>query len=385
MRIIASILAAGSGHRFGSPKVTAMLGGKPLWRWSFDAFASHPDIDAVGLVVPSELVQTICSQAEAAAFVVGGGNSRAASSVIALEHCTGFDGVLIHDAARPLLSAKVISSVVQAVKSGGAAAPCVPLVDTIFKRRGDRLRALNRSDLVAIQTPQGAPRELLLQAYASGSKATDDLTLLSDVGADINLVEGDPDLFKITYPNDLAVAEGLIMMRPGQEPSTRETMKEIRTGLGYDIHAFMTPRVAGTVLGGVTFDDGPKLDGHSDADVLIHAVVDALLGAASLGDIGEHFPNTDARWKGASSSIFLQHAGKLISEHGWRILNIDATVIAETPRVMKRAVEVRQRISDALALEVSRVSLKATTNECLGAVGRSEGIAAFAVATIQAR
>jgi 2-C-methyl-D-erythritol 4-phosphate cytidylyltransferase/2-C-methyl-D-erythritol 2,4-cyclodiphosphate synthase len=222
-----------------------------------------------------------------------------------------------------------------------------------------------------MQTPQGGLRDVLAQAHLQASEEhTDELALVDAAGLPYEIVPGDPENFKITTPDDLKRAEA--MLGP----------IETRTGLGYDIHAFSRDAGRRLMLGGVFFEEELALEGHSDADVILHAAVDALLGAAALGDIGQHFSNTDPQWKGEPSVTFLKHAGALLHAGGWRIVNLDVAVMAERPKIMPRALEMRQAIGAALDMDVDRVSIKATTNEGLGAIGRGEGIAAYATATI---
>lgn len=304
-------------------------------------------------------------------FVVLGGETRQESSLAALMACSEADIVLIHDAARPFVSARVISDVIAAVKRDGAAAPALPVTDTIKSVVNGSISTVDRSVLFAMQTPQAARRELLSKAFDSlGPGYTDELSMLEAIGVTPALVTGDACNFKVTTPDDLARASAFL--------GTPET----RTGMGYDVHAFSTDEGRPLMLGGVCFPGHPGLDGHSDADALLHAIVDSLLGAVGLGDIGQHFPNTDDRWKDAPSLKFLSHAGELLLNAGWRILNIDATVIAEHPKVMKQEQAIRTTIATALNLDPARVSVKATTNERLGSIGRGEGIAALAVATV---
>lgn len=357
MSVCAIILAAGKGERFGQKKTHLLLGQKPVWRHSFDAFLSHPEVDRVGVVFSPEDVVTIPE----AAFVVAGGASRQESAKAGL-NAVGEDNdiVLFHDGARPWVSHEVISRVVQGCREHGAAAAAIPVTDTI--RQGNVL--LNRNELSAMQTPQGGRRTDFIRAYASTEENfTDDVAILAIIGVTAQLVEGDPKNVKITNPSDLP------------------QLPELRTGFGYDIHPFAKDDRP-LYLGGVHFENHPGLDGHSDADVLLHAVVDALLGAVGLGDIGVHFPNTDIQWKQARSTTFLEFAAKSISDLGWRILNIDATLVAETPKVMARAAEIRHTIAQCCKVEPDRINLKATTNERLGSIGRGEGIAAMAVASI---
>ncbi len=368
VRVVAAILAAGGGTRFGGDKVWALLGGEPVWLSSFRAFQSHPQIDGVGVVVSAKRLEDARSLAPHAAFVISGGADRQASSKAATEAAEA-DMVLVHDAARPFVSAEVISRVLEGVRRTGGAAPSIAVADTL--RSHETLAIIDRSAVVAMQTPQGARRDLLLAAHCGATQIyTDEMALLAAAGQPFELVAGSEEAFKITTPVDLARAR-MVLGGP-----------ETRTGFGYDIHAFSTDPSRPMMLGGIRFD-GPGLEGHSDADVLIHAMVDALLGAAGLGDIGQHFPNTDERWRGKPSITFLRHASDELKRFGWRILSLDMAVIAERPKIMARAGEIRACMGEALDIEPSRVSVKATTAEGLGAIGRGEGIAAHAVATIR--
>lgn len=372
MRILAAVLAAGDSTRFGADKVFRNLGARPVWKWSFDAFAAHPEIEAVGVVTRSDRVSEIANQASGATFVVTGGSTRSESAMAAVRAAEGYDALLLHDAARPFVSDELITRVVEGLREVGAATPGVPPTETLWLQEGAEMRPLSRPQMVALQTPQAARRSDLMQVLATQS-GTDEASLLLQAGIPVKVVEGESENIKLTHPQDWAIAEA------------RVGRLEVRTGFGYDIHAFRTPREPGTTLGGVRFEDCPTLEGHSDADVLLHAITDALLGAASLGDIGQHFPNTDERWRGVSSLLFLREAKSLLDQRRWRILNIDATVIAEMPKVMKRSGEIRALIAETLSVDLDRVSLKATTNEGLGSLGRAEGIAAHAVATIEGR
>lgn len=370
MKVFAAILAAGKGTRFGSDKTQITLRGKPLWRWSYDVFSSHPRISGVGLMGSDDNLEAL--RTVPAAFVAKGKASRQETSAMACalvpEDC---DAILIHDAARPFVSPALIDSVIDAIERCGAAAPALPVNDTLRRRSDHGLELVQRAGVVAMQTPQGARREILLRAHKkSSATATDEIGLIEQLGLRYELVPGDPANLKITHPDDLHLVRGMI------------NSVESRTGLGYDIHPFSKDPKRRLTLGGVEFEGSPGLEGHSDADVLIHALVDALLGAAALGDIGQHFPNTDPTWKGEPSTTFLTHAVKLLAAAGWQVVNADVTMIAETPKVMAKALEIRTHLAQTMGVEIDRVSVKATTNEKLGALGRSEGIAAHAVATI---
>lgn len=368
MKVVAAILAAGRGERFGSDKTQVPLHGKPLWRWSFDAFSSHPEVDAVGLVGSESNIEAL--RGVRPLFAVLGGRDRQSSSRIAVEAIPDdTDVVLLHDAARPFVSPRIISDVIAAVQRSGAAAPGIPVTDTVKRVGAGRVETLDRSGLFTVQTPQGAKRNLLYQAHREATgQVTDDLALMEAIGVVPEIVAGDPANRKVTQPEDL-------------DPH-RARLSEVRTGQGYDVHAFSPDSSRRLFLGGVEFEGETGLDGHSDADVVLHAAVDALLGAAGLGDIGQHFPNNDPKWKNAPSTLFLRHASKLLQESGWTLQNIDITVVAERPKVMTLAESIRSHIASALEIDPSRVNLKATTNERLGFIGRGEGIAALATATI---
>lgn len=356
MSVSAAILAAGKGERFGSDKLAIELDGRPLWRHAVDTFLSCPGVDEVVLV----------GRALPGATCVDGGATRVESALRGVEACRG-EVVLIHDAARPFVSHGLISRVLEATLAHGAAYPGVAPADTV--RHAPTGHTPPRAELLAVQTPQGCRRADWLRAQeayqASGENptVTDDVELIERIGIRAVPVPGDPTNRKITTPADLP------------------TLMETRTGMGYDIHPFSQDATKPLWLGGVLFE-GVGLEGHSDADALLHAVVDALLGGAGLGDIGEHYPNTDPRWAGQSSDLFVLEAATLVKREGWHIIHIDACLIAERPKLMPRRQEVRQRIAELVDIQPERVSLKATTNERLGAIGRGEGIAALVVATL---
>ena len=361
--MVAAILCAGSGTRFGGDKLALKIYGKPVWRWSYDAYASHPAIGRTILVgSPDNL-----SELETVGDAILGGATRQASVRAALDAAGDAEFLVLHDGARPFVLPETISQVVEAARRSGAAAAAVPVTDTIKEQGADGLRTLDRTRLWAMQTPQAIRTDLLRRAHdVATADATDDLALLEALGIEATLVPGDPQNMKITTPADLL-----------RLPS------ETRTGMGYDVHSFSDDPSRVLMLGGVAFPDHPALEGHSDADALLHAATDALLGAAALGDIGVHFPPSDERWRGRESIHFLRHATSLLEGEGWTVVNLDMTVIAESPKVMKRSAEVRETVAAALGIEAERVSLKATTNERMGFVGRGEGIAALAIATVR--
>jgi 2-C-methyl-D-erythritol 4-phosphate cytidylyltransferase/2-C-methyl-D-erythritol 2,4-cyclodiphosphate synthase len=364
----AVLLAAGSSTRYGTDKLSEQIGGQPVWLKSFSALVSHPGIDVVGIVTSASLLEDCARLAPAALFVIEGGSDRQSSSRLGVEALPeDCDIILIHDAARPWVSEKVISDVIAAAKRSGAAFPGLAVTDTIKQIGGGEVTTLDRSKLCAVQTPQGAHADLMRRAHASGGAgAVDDMMLLERIGIAPERVEGDRDNRKITHRDDM----------------TQLAAEETRMGLGYDIHRFSDDPDRPMILGGVEFDDRPGLDGHSDADSLIHAVVDSILGAAGRGDIGEHFPNTDPEWKNAPSSIFLTAAAEIVGQDGWQIRHIDVSVVAERPKILPKREEIKTAIAGALGINSEQVSIKATTNEGLGALGRGEGVAAYSAATI---
>ena len=364
MRTLAVLLAAGRSERFGRDKLWVDLGGSPLWVRSYRALRDCDSIEAVGIVCPEARLEEFQSLAPDAAFVVSGGETRTQSSRLGFDARPAWvEAVLFHDAARPFVTAALINSVATAVSEHGAAFPALGVTDTVKLSTGTGFETLDRARLVNAQTPQGATVQLLARAFSQGGNATDDMALLEAAGIPTHAVPGDPDNLKVTNPNDMGTTE-------------------TRTGMGYDVHAFSTDPSRPLWLGGVEFE-GPGLEGHSDADPVLHAVVDALLGAASLGDIGEHYPNTDPRWKDVRSSVFLKESVQLLAREGWDVVNIDISVIAERPRLAGKRAELRTVIAGLAGISQDRVSLKATTNEGLGAIGRGEGVAAFAVATLK--
>ncbi|MDI9636560.1 2-C-methyl-D-erythritol 2,4-cyclodiphosphate synthase [Kamptonema cortianum] len=368
-KVCAVLLAAGSSQRFGGDKLDMLLDDAPVWLQSYRALAQSPSIDAVGVVTSSEKVDNYRALATHALFVIAGGDSRQESSRLGVAAVpSDYDIVLVHDAARPFLTEELIQRVVEGVKEHGAAYAALPVTDTVRQRSDDGTwRLLDRETLMAAQTPQGARREIMLASHSAGlAERTDDVELLVACGHDVLPVMGSPKNIKLTFREDIEMFN----------------MKETRTGFGYDVHRFSENHERPLWLGGIEFDERPGLDGHSDADALIHAVVDALLGAAALGDIGVHYPPTDDRWKDCRSTVFLSEAADLLKSKGWHILNIDATIVAERPKVMKRQAEIRSALSVACGIEIGRISIKATTNERLGSIGRAEGIACHAVATI---
>jgi 2-C-methyl-D-erythritol 4-phosphate cytidylyltransferase/2-C-methyl-D-erythritol 2,4-cyclodiphosphate synthase len=373
-RVAAILAAGGAGARAGVAKQWIVLGGETVLRRSARLLAACPAVDEVVVVVPPgeegrglAEVEGLGKPARAGA----GGAARADSVRNGLAAVEGAAVVLVHDAARPFATAGLAGRVAEGAASDGAALAAVPVTDTVKRAAGPRVaETLDRRTLWLAQTPQGFRRELLLRAYASAGEgaadATDECALVEAIGAPVTLVPGEPGNFKITGPEDVERARAAL-----EAP--------VAMGVGYDTHRFAAGRRL--VLGGVEFE-GDGLLGHSDADVCAHAIGDAILGAAGLGDLGRHFPDTDPRWKGVSSLLLLAEIARRAAERGWRVGNCDVTLAARRPRIAPRAEEMRARLAGALGVTAAQVNVKATTGEGMGFVGREEGIAAHAVALL---
>jgi 2-C-methyl-D-erythritol 4-phosphate cytidylyltransferase/2-C-methyl-D-erythritol 2,4-cyclodiphosphate synthase len=371
----ALIVAAGTGERLGGgvPKQYRLLGGKPVLRRAVEQLARHPAIARVRVVIGAgqqELARTALRDVEVGALIEGGAQ-RADSVRAGLAQIDG-DAVLVHDAARPFCPPGVIDRLLAPLEFFDGAAPVLAVGDTLA-RAGDRIeQPVDRTGIVRIQTPQAFRLAALRNAYDSwsGDAPTDETTVARAAGLNVAAVEGDPALEKITTPGDFERAEDWLASRLTP-----------RTGMGFDVHAFSGP--GPVMIGGIEVASERGLAGHSDADVVLHAITDALLGAAGLGDIGQHFPPSDPRWKGAPSDQFLAHAAILIGERGGIIDHIDCTIVCEAPKIGPHREQMRARIADIAGVKQSQVSIKATTTEGLGFTGRREGIAAQAVATIR--
>lgn len=363
MSAAAVIVAGGSGQRFGSktPKQFVNLGSKPVWRWSYDVFAAHPAISEIVIVVP-EPFKAAFPDANTAL----GGKTRTESVLNGLKALSSSPDmtVLIHDAARPGVTAAIIDKLIEALDTAKGAAPALAVSDAL-KRKTSALQTVDREGLYRVQTPQAFKLgDLLLALESSAAPLVDDLAAIENSGGGITLIPGIEQLGKITQPEDFEWIERMLL--------TSET----RTGSGFDVHAFEPGDHI--TLCGIKIPHTAKLKGHSDADAAWHALTDALLGALALGDIGDHFPPSEAEWKNAQSSIFLQHAGKLAHESGYRIVNADITIICESPKIKPHRETMRRSTAECLGIEIDRVSVKATTTEGLGFTGRGEGIAAQA-------
>ncbi|MDY5905944.1 MAG: 2-C-methyl-D-erythritol 2,4-cyclodiphosphate synthase [Anaerovoracaceae bacterium] len=424
-KVTAVIVAAGSARRMGGiNKQYAELAGMPVLARSVAAFDNDPFVDEIVIVARSgeedrcrrDIVEkygfrrvsaVVPGGAErqdsvraALGVVFGGAAGREAGSCDA-EVSDGGSGrddgrdvglVLVHDGARPLVPRTVIDAVIDGCAARGAAIPAVSVKDTIKQIHLSDNKAVvsftpERSLLRAVQTPQGFDAALLMRAYdacAPDTAVTDDASLVEALGAPVYIVDGDEMNIKITTPSDLGRAEQLLNGSSADDPGINDPVAAAarvpRTGMGYDVHAFAENRKL--ILGGVNIPHDRGLLGHSDADVLIHAVMDALLGAAALGDIGKHFPDTDLRYKGISSLLLLGHVSELLSSHGWTIVNIDVTVIAQRPKIAPHIPQMKKIMAEVLKISESQINIKGTTTERLGFTGREEGIASQAVASI---
>jgi 2-C-methyl-D-erythritol 4-phosphate cytidylyltransferase/2-C-methyl-D-erythritol 2,4-cyclodiphosphate synthase len=380
----ALIVAGGRGLRAGGdiPKQYRNLGGTPVLRRTVLAFLRHPEVAGVQVVIHPDDAALYASATAGLDLPppVAGGATRQESVArgLAALDARGEAVVLIHDAARPLVPAALIGRCVAKARAQIDAGEKVALVPALevpdsLRRGGETLAAeVDRSGLVRVQTPQCFELQafLALHREAAGAEATDDAALAMRAGWPVATVAGDEVNMKLTTAEDFACAEALLAAR-----------QSVRTGLGFDVHAFEPGDHVW--IGGVRIPHDRALKGHSDADVGLHALTDALLGAIAAGDIGDHFPPSDPQWKGAPSPIFLEHACALIERRGGRIEHVDVTIICEAPRIGPHREAMRTRIAELLRLPLQRVSVKATTTERLGFTGRGEGIAAQAIATVR--
>ena len=373
-RIAVLIVAAGKGERAGTelPKQYERLAGKPMLRRTVEAFAGYPVQVVIG-AGQQELAAAALAGLDVPDPVTGGATRQ--ESVRLGLHALGRDApdfVLIHDAARPLVSRKVIADVVAALEAGAdGALPMLAASDTL-RRAGDngQWTLVSRENLYRAQTPQGFGYAKITKAHHdyAGTEVTDDVALAELAGLKVQMVQGEEKNIKVTRKEDFALAESLIG-------------SDVRTASGYDVHKFKDGDHIW--LCGLKVPHTHGLEGHSDADVGLHAITDALLGCIGEGDIGQHFPPTDERWRGAASWKFLDHAASLVAARGGVISHVDVTIICERPKVGPHRDAMKSKIAEILKIEESRVSVKATTTEGLGFTGRREGIAAQAIATVR--
>ncbi|HRJ69058.1 MAG TPA: bifunctional 2-C-methyl-D-erythritol 4-phosphate cytidylyltransferase/2-C-methyl-D-erythritol 2,4-cyclodiphosphate synthase [Beijerinckiaceae bacterium] len=389
--IAALIVAAGRGSRIGgyTAKQYLKVGGRSILARAIDGFVAHPMIERIQIVIhpdDQDLFDTVLAELTPRPAkpieACGGGASRQESALLglrALKATLAGDStcVLVHDAARPFLSEALITRAIAAAWRHGAAIPVLPVVDTVamLDSAGDLAGNADRGALRLVQTPQAFRFGPLLVAHEAAAQQgrsdfTDDASLVRWRGATVATFAGDPAAFKITTPEDLARAEALAGAR----------LADIRCATGYDVHAFGPGN--SIMLGGVKIAHARGVIGHSDADVLLHALTDALLGCIGDGDIGVHFPPSDMRWKGAASRVFLEEAVRRVHARGGSIRHLDGTIVCEAPRIGPHREAIRQTVAAIAGIDCNRVSLKATTSEKLGFTGRGEGIAALATATI---
>ena len=392
MSVTALIVAAGRGVRAAGrkpmiPKQYLSLGGVPMLSRAIAAFAGHPSVDDVIVVIQPE--DSGLYEAASQSFSsrlrppVAGGAERQDSVRSGLEALAANppDRVLIHDAARPFVDPSLIARVISSLDNHEAALPCVPVTDTLTMAKDGRVTGtLPRDELWRAQTPQGFRFDAILAAHRAAAKEecatfTDDAGIAQWFGLDVALVEGSETNRKLTSAEDIASADELLRLR------AERTLGTQRVATGYDVHAF-GPGDA-VILCGVRIPHDKKLIGHSDADVGMHALTDALLGTIADGDIGVHFPPSDARWRGAASELFLKDAAARLKARGGEIVHVDLTFICEGPRIGPHRDAMRAKLAECLGLDAGQVSIKATTNEGLGFIGRGEGIAAMATATVR--
>ncbi|MBH9975230.1 bifunctional 2-C-methyl-D-erythritol 4-phosphate cytidylyltransferase/2-C-methyl-D-erythritol 2,4-cyclodiphosphate synthase [Bartonella sp. B10834H15] len=400
----AIILAAGRGERIGSPengpKQYRMIAGRAVIFHTLKHFIDSGLFSNIVLVIHKDDEQ-LCKKAidgiSDAITIVHGGSTRQISTLCGLRALNAMpedrhpEYVYIHDGARPFVSEALLERIQHALAPDCGILPAVAVSDTL-KRADDNgmvIGTIKRDHLFGAQTPQAFPFSKILELHENADKLgqtgfTDDCALAESAGLPIKIVEGSSDNIKITWPADLALAQ----LRMKTENMTNEINEapsslqfpDVRTGNGYDVHPFETGD--GVTLCGVKIAYEKKLSGHSDADVALHALTDALLATRGAGDIGTHFPPSDPQWKGASSDIFVRHAVSIIKDAGGRIANADITLIAEAPKIGPHRAAMTEKLMDMLGISADRISIKATTNEKLGFVGRKEGIAAIATATV---
>lgn len=373
MRTYALIVAAGRGTRAGGPlpKQWQPLCGARVIDYTIAAFERHPQIAGIAVVLHADDMDKAPAFEARGMTVARGGAERSASVQAGLNALPDCDAVLIHDAARPCVSAQVIGDVIAALHDHTGAAPGLAVTDALWTGAQDAVAGTqDRTGLFAAQTPQGFWRGAITAAHAAyDGMAADDVAVARAAGMTVAITAGDADNIKITTPDDFVRAARIL-----------ESSMDIRTGNGFDVHAFGPGDHV--MLCGVAIPHSHGLVGHSDADVGLHTVTDAIYGALAEGDIGTHFPPSDPQWKGAESHIFLRHAADLVRSKGFTLTHVDCTLICEHPKVGPHAAAMRATVAEMLGIDLDRVSVKATTSERLGFTGRGEGIACMATATV---
>ena len=385
MKVHVLVVAAGRGLRFGGPTPKQWLdcAGAPLLSHTLDALAAAPSLAGLCVVIhPDDRLAYEAALARSPAATAlalppaPGGDTRQASVRNGLEALAPHapDIVLIHDGARPFVSAGLVARAIEAAERYGAAVPATDVTDTIKQVEGDRIVASpDRAALRAVQTPQAFRFDLILAAHRAAARAdmTDDAAVAEATGHFVHVFEGDPANFKVTTMSDLKAASERLA----------PALTDVRVGQGFDVHAFAEGDAVW--LGGVRIPHDHKLEGHSDADVVLHALCDAIYGALGDGDIGHHFPPSEEKWRGAPSSIFLEHAAGRVRARGGKIAHLDVNLVCEAPRVGPHREAMRARIAEIAGITIDRVGVKATTAEKLGFVGRREGVACMALATVR--
>jgi 2-C-methyl-D-erythritol 4-phosphate cytidylyltransferase/2-C-methyl-D-erythritol 2,4-cyclodiphosphate synthase len=424
MDVTAIIAAGGRGQRFGAaePKQLLVVGGRTILERSVDAFLSHPSVSEVVVALPQELVasppaylranEAVASPSKPLRLVAGGRRRQDSVANAFRAAAERSEVIVIHDAARPFVSAELITRTIAAAASAGAALAAIQARDTVKRAGPGEVRfvteTLARESIFLAQTPQAFRRSVLADALRLADEVTDEAALAERAGHRVQLVPGEASNIKITTPEDLRLAEAIAeawkrgatdrsaeaFARRAAETASAESSEHDglsrakgpartgRAGTGYDLHRLVPGRPL--ILGGVTIPSEVGALGHSDADVVCHAITDAMLGAAGLGDIGRHFPDSDPRWKDASSLDLLADAVRMIAGQGFEVGNVDVTVVLEKPKIRDHVEAMRQAIAKVLRIEVGRVSIKGKTNEGIDAVGRGEAIAAHAIALIRA-
>lgn len=384
------VVAAGRGERAGSsvegPKQYRRIGGKPVIVHTLERFIAWPKTAGIVAVIhpdDTELFEDARNglSGGAAIDVCFGGRTRQQSVLAGLRALSGsgITHVMIHDAVRPFFDADLLERIAAGIESGETCLlPAMPVTDTL--KRGDAaglvVETVPRADLFGAQTPQTFAYPAILAAHEAAATSglddfTDDASIAEWAGLPVRLVQGSPDNVKLTLQRDIAMADAKL---------TRQSLPDVRTGNGYDVHQLVPGD--GVTLCGIFIPHDQALKGHSDADVALHALTDALLATCGAGDIGDHFPPSDPQWKGAPSRIFLEHAAKIVRKAGGTIMNADISLIAEAPKIGPHRQAMREKLAEVLAISLDRCSVKATTNETIGFVGRREGIAAIATATV---
>jgi 2-C-methyl-D-erythritol 4-phosphate cytidylyltransferase/2-C-methyl-D-erythritol 2,4-cyclodiphosphate synthase len=408
MFVTAIIAAGGRGQRFGGtqPKQLIAIAGEPILARSVHAFVTHPAVGEVIVALPQEFVDDPPAYLRAPGVrIVAGGARRQDSVANAFAAASpASDVIVIHDAARPFASSALIARTIAAASESGAAVAAVASRDTVKvvgqgpAEAGHYVReTIPRERVYLAQTPQAFRRDVLADALRLTDDATDEAALAERAGHRVRVVVGEATNIKITTPEDLSMAEAILRSEDRgmrNESSDRSAIRNPqsavskpartgRAGTGYDLHRLVEGRPL--ILGGVRIPSDRGAIGHSDADVVCHAVTDAILGALSLGDIGRHFPDTDARWKGANSLDLLARAVAIADEHGYEIGNVDVTVVLERPKIKDHVDAMRANLAQALGVDAARVSVKGKTNEGVDAVGRGEAVAAHAIALVRSR